>query len=387
MGKPVVKVITGMRRVGKSAIVKLLISRLEAEGVASKRIVSIDKESYAFDSIKTYHDLAAYVEAARKQLGDGEMCHVFIDEIQQIEGWERIVSAWSGETNIDVVITGSNASLLSGELATLLSGRHVAFCVYPLSFAEFREFRQTQDSMDEAFMAYLKYGGLPGIHQLAALSEESFNGYVNGIYSTIVLRDIAWRHQIRNMPLLDRIVRFVMDNIGNITNANRINAYLKSQKLSVGVDTVINYIQWLADAHFTEHADIYDIKGKRHLDISGKYYLADLGIRNAIFGYRAGDIGGMLENIVYLELLRRGCRVSIGRIGDLEIDFIAERNGRKEYYQVSYMPSAPATLKRECAPLLSVQDGYPKHLLSMDRFLGVDYNGIACHYLPEWLSR
>ncbi|MEI6150392.1 MAG: ATP-binding protein [bacterium] len=385
LGKPVVKVITGMRRAGKSCLVRLLIDKLVADGVRRGQIVYIDKESYAFDAIRTYHDLAAHVQAERSK--SGGFCHVFIDEIQEIEEWERIVADWSGRRDMDVVITGSNARMLSGELATLLAGRFVEIQVFPLSFSEFRSFNGLlKMETAEAFRDFLRYGGLPGLHEFGRLAEATFRPFVAGVYDTIILKDIVRRHQVRNYALLEKVGRFIFDNIGNLTNASRINAFLKSQKLSVGVDTILNYMRWFSDAHLTHRVLLYDIKGRRHLEVNEKHYVSDLGLRTALLGYRSSDIGGMLENVVCLELLRRGYCVSVGRVGDREIDFVAERDGLKMYIQVAYLLTTKATMEREIAPLLAVKDNYPKLLLTLDREGSDNYEGVQRLYLPDWME-
>lgn len=385
LGKPVVKVITGMRRSGKSCLIRLLIEKLVRDGVRREQIIYVDKESYEFDAIRSYHDLAAHIKAVRPK-GKG-LCHIFIDEIQEIEEWERIVADWSGRRDLDIVITGSNAHLLSGELATLLAGRFVEVQLFPLSFPEFRAFNGLQETETaEAFRQFLHYGGLPGLQEFGPLAEATFRPFVSGVYSTIMLKDIVRRHQVRNYALLEQVSRYVFDNIGNLTNASRINAFLKSQKLSVGVDTILNYIKWFADAHLTHRVLLYDIKGRRHLEVNEKHYVSDLGLRTALLGYRAADIGGMLENVVCLELLRRGYRVSVGRLGQREIDFVAERDGVKIYIQVAYLLPSKATVERETAPLLSVKDNYPKLLLTLDREVGDDYEGVQRLYLPDWLN-
>lgn len=385
LGKPVVKVITGMRRAGKSCLVRLLIDKLVADGVRRGQIVYIDKESYAFDAIRTYHDLAAHVQAERSK--SGGVCHVFIDEIQEIEEWERIVADWSGRRDMDVVITGSNARMLSGELATLLAGRFVEIQVFPLSFSEFRSFNGLlKMETAEAFRDFLRYGGLPGLHEFGRLAEATFRPFVAGVYDTIILKDIVRRHQVRNYALLEKVGRFIFDNIGNLTNASRINAFLKSQKLSVGVDTILNYMRWFSDAHLTHRVLLYDIKGRRHLEVNEKHYVSDLGLRTALLGYRSSDIGGMLENVVCLELLRRGYCVSVGRVGDREIDFVAERDGLKMYIQVAYLLTTKATMEREIAPLLAVKDNYPKLLLTLDREGSDNYEGVQRLYLPDWME-
>lgn len=386
VGKPVVKVITGMRRAGKSCLVRLLIEKLVAEGTPRERIVYVDKESYVFDAIRTYHDLAAHVAAVRSRTTG--LCHVFVDEIQEIEGWERIVSDWSSRRDLDVVITGSNAHLLSGELSTLLAGRYVEIQVFPLSFPEFKAFHGlAATDTEKAFGLYLRYGGLPGLHTLGTLNEETFRPFASGVQDTIMLRDVVRRHQIRNHALLEQVARYVFDNVGNLTNASRVNAFLKNQKTAVGVDTILNYLRWFADAHLTHRVLLYDIKGRRHLEVNEKLYVGDLGLRNAVLGYRANDIGGLLENVVCIELLRRGYRVSIGRIGGREIDFVAERGDARLYVQVAYLLPTQDTLERETTPLLTVRDNYPKLLLTLDRNLGDDYQGVRRLYLPDWLSQ
>ncbi len=386
LGKPLIKVLTGMRRSGKSCIVRLLIEKLVAEGTPRNRIVYVDKESYAFDAIRTYHDLAAHVETARaKSRG---MLHIFVDEIQEIEAWERIVADWSGRADLDVVITGSNASLFSGELATKIAGRFVEIPVFPLSFSEFRVFHAlTEEDAARAFGLYLHFGGLPGLHHLGPLDEATFRPFAMAVHDSIMLRDVVRRHQIRNHALLEQVARYVFDNLGNLTNASRINAFLKNQKTSVGVDTILNYLRWFEEANLTHRVPLYDLKGRRHLEINEKHFVNDTGLRTAVIGYRADDIGGLLENVVCTELLRRGYRIAIGRMGDREIDFVAERGDARLYVQVAYLLPTAATLEREVAPLLALKDNYPKLLLTLDRELGNDIRGVRRLYLPDWLEQ
>jgi predicted AAA+ superfamily ATPase len=277
--------------------------------------------------------------------------------------------------------------MLSGELATLLAGRFVEIQVFPLSFSEFRSFNGLlKMETAEAFRDFLRYGGLPGLHEFGRLAEATFRPFVAGVYDTIILKDIVRRHQVRNYALLEKVGRFIFDNIGNLTNASRINAFLKSQKLSVGVDTILNYMRWFSDAHLTHRVLLYDIKGRRHLEVNEKHYVSDLGLRTALLGYRSSDIGGMLENVVCLELLRRGYCVSVGRVGDREIDFVAERDGLKMYIQVAYLLTTKATMEREIAPLLAVKDNYPKLLLTLDREGSDNYEGVQRLYLPDWME-
>jgi predicted AAA+ superfamily ATPase len=383
-GAPVVKVLTGMRRSGKSFLLRQIIRRLRKHGVPARNIVYVDKEDYAFDGIRDYHDLAAFADKALA--GRGGRAAICVDEVQEIEGWERIVASWAAKPGREVFITGSNARMLSGELATLLAGRYVEFPVRPLSFAEFLQFRGKPAAPDEGeFLAYLRFGGLPGLHALAALDEASFRPFATSVFDTIMLKDIVARHRVRNVPLLERIARYVMDNTGNFLNASRIAAFMKSQRESASVDTVLAQLRWLNEARLTERALIYDLKGRRHLEINEKHYLTEFGLKNAVLGWRPADIGGLLENVVFLELRRRGWAVSTGRAGEWEIDFVADRGGERAYFQVAARLGAEKTFERETRSLLAVEDNHPKYLLSMDRLRSGDHLGIKCLPLPEWL--
>ncbi|NCC25048.1 MAG: ATP-binding protein [Deltaproteobacteria bacterium] len=383
-GKPVVKVITGMRRVGKSCLLRIIKEALIASGLQEENILLIDKESLEFDFLATATDLYRHSIAYFGDLAGPKA--LLVDEIQEIEHWERAVASILGRGDIDIVITGSNASMFSVELATKLSGRFVEFPVYSLSFSEFMAFRDSQcGPMDEEFRRYLRYGGLPGIHHMY-LNDEIIFQYLKGIYSTILLKDIVSRHSIRQVNLLERIAFFLFDNIGQIFSANSIASFLKSQHLRIGVDTVANYLRYFQDALIAHKAPRYDIKGRRYLELYEKYYLGDTGLRHAVLGFRETDIAQILENVVYLELLRRQYEVSIGKIGDREIDFIATRENQKLYIQVTYLLASPETMDREFSPLLAVDDNYPKMVLSMDTMLGNDFQGIKRMYLPDFLT-
>ena len=383
LGKRPVKVVTGMRRAGKSYFLRSLIEHLVRQGTPRKRIIYVDKESLDFDAIRDYRDLQKYV--ATMKTGSGKTT-VIVDEVQSVEGWERAVADWSGREDFDVLVSGSNAGMLSGELATLIAGRYIEFPIFPLSFGEFRQFHDLQDSaLEEAFRKYMRFGGLPGLREFGPLSENVFLPFVSGIYSTIMLKDVVSRHQIRNPALLEAVARFLFDNIGNPTTSNRIHAFLKNQKISVGVPTILNYMQWFEDAHLTRRVRLYDIKGKRHLEINEKHFLTDLGLRAALLGHRDSDISGTLENIICMELLRRGWQVSVGRMGSAEVDFVAVRGGEKLYVQVAYLLASKSVVEREIAPLLDIRDNYPKLLLTLDRDLGNDVEGIRRLYIPDWL--
>ena len=384
VGKPVIKVLTGMRRVGKSGLVRLLIQRLRDSGVAEKAILFIDLESLEWDSLKTYSDLNRYIKDFFQ--GVPAPRFVFLDEVQEIAGWEKVVNSLLAEEFADITVTGSNAHLLSSELATYLAGRSVEFPVYPLSFQEFLRFRGAKagDRRDE-FQLYLRYGGLPGIHQLD-LNDQTVFAYLNGVYNTLILKDVVTRNQLRDPSQLDRITRFAFDNCGNVLTAKRISDYLKNQKLSTSVDKVMNYLSFLEQAHLLKKVLRYDIKGLRNLELYEKYYMGDIGLRHGLLGYRDRDIGGLLENVVYLELLSRGYQVSIGKWGDKEVDFVAERAGERLYLQVALQLSTPETIEREFSVLEKIDDNYPKVVLSLDQFQSINRGGIRHIYLLDFLE-
>ena len=381
--KPVVKVITGMRRVGKSYFIRQIMDRLRQSGVPEANIVYINKEQYEFDAIQTYHDLHQYID--QYFAGISGRCYVFVDEIQEIAGWEKSINSLLATGNHDIYITGSNAHLLSSELATLISGRYIEFPVYSLGFDEFLTFRgDEKDTTDHEFLKYLRYGGLPAIHHFG-LDDEIVYQYINSLYDTILLKDVIKKNHIRNVQLLEDVTHFVFDNIGNIFSARKISDYLKSQRLKVGVETVQNYLAYLASTYIVYKVPRYDIRGKRLLEISEKYYVGDIGIRHALRGFREADISGLLENIVFLELKRRGYQVFVGKQDNREVDFIAEKEGTRHYFQISYLLANDAIIEREFSPLIQIRDNYPKYVLSMDTAFGEDVEGIQRRYLPQFL--
>ncbi|MFO7782782.1 MAG: ATP-binding protein [Spirochaetia bacterium] len=383
--KPLIKVLTGMRRVGKSSLIRLLIRYLQDQGVSESRIIYINKESMDWDFIRDATELYQYVMARIK---DGaRKPYLFVDEIQEIPNWERVVNSLLADGRADITITGSNAELLSSELATLISGRYIEFSVLPLTYGEFLAFRGggTGDTPEE-FRRYLRYGGLPGIHTLE-LSDETVFPFLNALYNTIVLKDVVSRHRIQDPSQLDRIVRFVFDNAGNITTAKRIADFLKNQRVTASVDKVLHYLGCLEQAFLIRKVLRYDIKGLRHLELYEKYYAGDVGLRHGFIGYRDGDISGVIENIVFLELLHRGYRVSIGRLDDREIDFIAERQEQRLYIQVCLTLETAETQEREFSVLERIPDNHPKIVLSLDEYQQISRGGIANQNLREWLLR
>lgn len=383
IGKPVIKVITGMRRSGKSYFVRQIINHLKDEGVAEASILYINKESMEFDFIRNHMDLFAHIKDRFSAIAGQR--YLFVDEIQEIEGWERAVTSCFTEGNTDIYITGSNAHLLSSEIATLISGRYIEFPIYTLSFNEFLQFRDNRRGSDEEeFLNYLRFGGLPALHHFD-LDEEVVYQYISAIYDTILLKDVVRRNSVRNIPLLESIIRYVFDNIGNIFSAKRISDYLKSQQIRVGMETIQNYLSYLMSSYALYRVPRFDIKGKRILEINEKYYLGDVGFKHALAGYREADISGILENLVFLELKRRGFKVSVGKLGDTEVDFIAEKQNEKLYIQVAYLLSHPETIEREFSALSKIRDNYPKFVLSLDTALGDDIDGIRRVHLMEFL--
>ena len=383
INKPVIKIITGIRRCGKSTFLRILIEDLKHKNVNKKNILFINKDSLEFDNINTYSELNTFVLEKFKGVKGNK--YLFIDEVQMIEKWEKAVSGFFADKIADIYITGSNAGLLSSEMATLLTGRYIEIKIFTLVFSEFLKFRgKTVKEKEEEFSLFLKYGGFPGIHQME-FNDEVLSQYISSIYSTILLKDVVARNQVRDVALLERIVRYIADNCGNITTAKGISKYIKSQHLSCSVDTIQNYILWLTDAYIAFKAIRYDIRGKRILELYEKYFLGDPGFSFGILGNKAGEISGKLENIVYLELLSRGYSVQIGKLYDREVDFIAVRNDQKVYIQVTYLLYDENVIEREFGVLSSVKDNYTKIVLSLDKYFSGERDGIKWHNLIDFL--
>ena len=384
IGKPIVKAITGLRRVGKSVFVRQLIESLKRSGIPKKRIVYIDKESLEFDDIRDYRDLYRYVDEKTRAVS-GKI-HVFVDEVQDIEQWERTVAAWSGQPErFDITVTGSNSTMFSGELATKLTGRYIEFRIYPLSLPEFKTFYPEFSSDEELFANYLRFGGMPGLSMLDGLSVETAYPFLRSIHDSIVLKDIVRRRSIRNTGLLESVCDFCYDNIGNPITASSIAAYLKSQRINTNVQSIINYMRGLEDAELFISPKHYDIKGKKILEVNSKLYASDLGFRHARLGYKAGDVSQLMENLVFMELCRRYAEVYIGNVGRYEVDFVAKINGEPIYYQVTLNCNDLRTLEREVRPLLAIEDNYPKVIISAEKTYGDNYKGIRMFDLKDFL--
>jgi len=382
MDKPVIKVLKGMRRVGKSVLMQLQMEKLLASNIDQSNILYINKESLEFEFIKTYSDLYLYAKNYFK--GKAAQKYIFIDEVQEIAEWEKAITSFLSEHLADIVISGSNARLLSSELATLLSGRYVEITVHPLTFREFLLFRKGSSHIEWEFKNYLKYGGLPGLHQLPLSDEVIFN-YLNSILNTILYRDVITRHKIRDASVFDKIVRYVFDNIGNITSAKRIADYFKSQRIKVSVDTILNYINYIEQGLLIERLPRYDLKGKKYLEFTDKYFLNDIGLRHGFIGYKERDINAVLENLVFKEMESRGYKLSVGVIGQNEVDFIAEKQGKRKYIQVCYNLGNDEAIEREFGNLRRINDNYEKLVLSMDKFFLEERDGIVHKYLIDFL--
>ena len=384
-GTDLVKVITGIRRSGKSVMLELIKEELAASGLCRENIISINFEDMRFShllSAERFH----YEIAARVARTSGKV-YLFFDEIQEVAGWERCVNSFRVEFDCDIYITGSNAKLLSGELATHLGGRYVEFVLYPFSFAEFSDLYESLfpgASPQACFQKYLLFGGMPYLGNLR-YEEEPCRQYLTDLFNSVQLKDIVQRNKIRDVDLLQKIIAYTMANVGTTFSASSISKFLKSERRSVSSETILNYIKHCADAYLFYRVLRQDLKGRQILTTNEKYYIADHGIREAVFGGNMRDVNLVLENIVFMELLRRGCSVTVGRAGDKEIDFVAERRGEKLYVQVCYMLASEETVRREFCAYDAIKDNFPKYVVSMDE-LDMSRNGIKHRNIRNFLT-
>ena len=371
--QPIIKVITGMRRAGKSTLLTMLAEQLLQDGVRQEQVIRMNFESMMFDDVHDYRQLYRRVQ---EKIGIQKQVYLLLDEVQQVEHWEKAINSLFVEGVADIYITGSNAKLLSSEISTLLAGRYVEIQMLPLSFREYMDFLpEGEKDRDAAFAQYLRYGGLPAIPGLPQ-QDETIELFLSGIYHTVLLKDVVERSAVRDPALLSHMLRFLADNIGSPVSSSRISGYLTSHGRKASAYTIDNYLHTLESAFIFYRAPRYDIKGKLYLKTQEKYYIVDNGIRNALLGFRDGDYGHILENIVYLELLRRGYTVGVGRIGRMEVDFVAQRTDRKQYFQVAATALEEATRERELRALAAIPDQYEKTLLTMDKSYIKDFNGI-----------
>ena len=383
IGKNVVKVLTGQRRVGKSYILLQLIDEIK-KSVIEANIIYINLELEKFRHLRTSKDLYEYV--SNKLVGNISLNYIFVDEIQEITEFQHAVRSLLAEQKCDIFITGSNANLLSGELATLLSGRCVNCEIHSLSYNEFQLFHKL-DNCQSTLEKYLTFGGLPFLKNLELSENQSFE-YLKNVYSTILLKDVVARENIRNVAFLENLIFYLADNVGSLFSALNISKYLKSQRIDISTQVVINYLRSLANSFFVHKVVRSDVAGMKIFEIGEKYYFEDLGLRNVISGFNAvKDIAKILENAVYLHLIQSGYKVFVGKIGDREIDFVCEKGGIKIYIQVSLTLMEEKTQEREFGSLLLIQDSYPKYVVTLnDMHIGNNYKGIQCLNLMEFLS-
>lgn len=381
LGKETIIVLVGQRRVGKSCILKMI--RDEKMADSDNNVIYIDKEKWQYDAIQTYRDLNEYIE---KHWANDKYNYILIDEVQDIEEFERSVRSFRTEPNTDIIITGSNASMLSNELSTLIGGRYKEIYIQSLSYNEFLEFHNLSDN-DESLSLYIQYGGMPGLAKIG-LEEDDAREYQIDIYHTVLLKDVIMRNQIRNVPFLENLVRFLADNIGKLVSANSIAKYMKSQGESITSSVVINYISFLCEAYILHKVNRYDIHGKRVFENNDKFYFEDNGVRNAIAGgTREGDIEKVIENIIYEHLIRLGYQVYVGQLQAGEIDFVCTKpEGQHIYVQASFIIAEQATREREFGNLRSIKDNYPKYVISMTPLLTKnDDDGITHIHLRKFL--
>lgn len=378
-----IKVITGVRRSGKSTLLLMLKDFLINDGVKEDNIIHINFESAMYDDIDDYKDLYKYVKERIKK----GRTYLLLDEVQNVTSWEKAINSFNVDFDIDIYITGSNAYLLSSELSTLLSGRYIEIKMYPLSFKEYLVFNNyDNNNLDDKFNEYLKYGGLPAL-SLIKDNDELVLSYLNDIYNSIVKKDIIDRNNLKDTALLENIIKFLATNIGSPISSTKISDYLNSNKIveKSNHQTIDNYLNMLEKSFIMYKADRTDIKSKALLKTLGKYYISDTGIRNIILGFRNIDEGHLLENVVYLELLRRGYKVNIGKTNEYEVDFVAENPNIIKYYQVTQSLQNDEVRERELRSLENINDNYEKIILTMDKTINNDYNGIKVINIVEWL--
>ena len=377
INKDIIKVLTGIRRSGKSVMLKLIMEELKQNKIDEKQFININFENLINRELTTADKLHEYILKKASEIK--KKCYIFLDEIQEVKDWEKCINSLrvNEEYDFDIYITGSNAKLLSGELSTYLAGRYVEFVIYPFSFKEFLETLKSiqQDiSTREAFQKYVKFGGMPFLYNLA-FEEEASLQYLKDIYSSIILKDITQRNKIRDTDLLERVISYLIMNVGNNFSATSISKFFKSENRKVSVETILNYIKAAEESFLIYRVSRDDLIGKKVLNVNEKYYIADHGMREAILGSNQRDINQIFENIIYLELLRKGYNVRVGKVDNLEVDFVCTKGNEKIYVQVAYLLASSETIEREFTSLEKIDDNYPKYVISMDEF-DMSRNGI-----------
>ena len=382
LGKDTIIILTGQRRIGKSYILRLFRDKMSKD--AGANVIFIDKEKHEFDDIKTYKDLNAYIDEHRNK---AKTNYILVDEIQDIEEFEKSVRSYYEEPDIEIVVTGSNSKMLSSDLSTLIGGRYKEIYIQALSYEEFMLFHQLPDS-DDTLAKYIQFGGLPGLVKMG-LDEQDAREYQLDVYHTVLLKDVIMRNKIRNVPFLENLVRFLADNAGKIISANSIAKYMKSQGENVTSTVIINYTKFLCDAYLIHKVNRYDIHGKKLFESNDKFYFEDNGLRNALAGgSREGDIEKVIENIIYNHLIRLGYEVTVGQLQAGEIDFVCKKpKGQRVYVQASYIIADETTREREFGNLRAIKDNYPKYVISMTPLVGrQDSDGITHLHLRRFLT-
>ena len=379
--KQIIKVVTGVRRCGKSTLMELFKEYLRNNGVYDEQIVAVNLEDYDYEELCEPKNLHTYI---KERLVKGKMTYVFIDEVQRCKEFPKVVDSLYIKDNVDLYLTGSNAELLSSEIATLISGRYIEISMLPLSFKEFVEGTGTSDNLPQKYREYLEISSFPYAINLKEQPKE-IKSYLEGLYNTIVVKDISSRRKISDTMMLESVVRFVFDNIGSPLSTKKIADTMTSAGRKIDVKTVEKYLSALMESFIVYQATRYNIKGKQHLKTLEKYYTVDIGLRYMLLGSRSTDVGHILENIIYLELIRRGYEVYVGKVDELEVDFVAVEHNRTIYYQVAATVRDESTLQRELAPLQKINDHYQKFILTLDEDPEADYDGIRRINALEWL--
>lgn len=380
IGKEIIKVFTGQRRVGKSCVMAQIVDTIKQTDKKAN-IIYVDKEKYEFDFIKNYHDLSKFIAGKTKKQ---KKTYLFIDEVQEIEGFEKAIRDCANSGIYDVYISGSNSELLSSDLAGKLSGRYVEIRVHGLSYEEFLLFHTLEKATD-SLEKYIRYGGLPYLVNLKLEDEQVF-GYLKNVFDAVILKDVVSRFEVRNVNFLERLIEYIANNLGSLVSAKKISNFLKSQNINLSPNTVLNYLSFLQSSFFVAKAQRMDIMGKKIFEIGEKYYFEDLGLRHVVVNFKQVDINKILENLVYSRLRNLGYKVFVGQIDNGEVDFVAEMGGERIYVQVAYLIPSSKVEKREFGSLLAIKDNYPKFVVTMDKMAAGSVKGVTHLHILDFLT-